>query len=677
MPHLLPDRSTLARAVRVRGLAVASALSCLCAAPAQGDSFTVLVMDPLASKLACACVAGYAQRDYAALGTFLQARLGQPVRTVHAESLVAGTAKADGRVDLVIGKHSVVVYDARAAQLPVVPLLSLSGTDGATTQRGLVVVRGADPAQQFGDLRGYRLLLGPAEAEEKHAAALALWQRAGLPAPAPLETFATCSIAAQALLALPAGERAAALVSSYAKPLLEGCGTIDAGALRVVGETAPVAFVTAFATSRVAPEDLAGLRRALLAVGSDEELCAALETRDGFVAYRAPVPAPVPWPGWRGAARDGFVPWLPDRLPQKPAVAWERRLHGQGLGGLAATGQFVIVGDRDDNDTEDLWLCLDAATGDVRWRFASAAPGELDYGNSPRATPLLAGDAVFLLGALGNLHCVDLATGRLRWQVDFATSFPAELPTWGFCGSPLLADGALVIAPGAPDASLVGLDPATGKLRWQTAGGPPAYASFLVAHFGGRRQLVGCDAGSFGGFDPATGERLWRLAPAGKGDFFVPTPLAVDGSLVFCSENHGTRLHRGRPDGTIDPEPAARCRDLAPDTTTPVVANGRLFGVWEGMHCLDVAAGLRPVWTAQDRAYGDHASLFASPAAVLVVSARGELVLLDAKADEHRVLGRQWAFDPPCEVYSHPALVGDRLYVRGPEAIRCLVLGAQ
>lgn len=659
-----------------RAWAFAGALSCLAAAAAQGRPFTLLVMDPLASKLACACVEGYAQRDYAALGAFLQQRLGQPVCVVHAESLAAGAAKAEGRVDLVVGKHSVVLHDAEAAGWAVTPLLSLCGADGVTTQQGLVVVRQADPARQLADLRGYRLFLGPVEAEEKHAAALSLWQRSDLPLPTPQEVFPTCNAAALALLELPAGARAAAVLSSYARPLLEGCGTIDAGSLRVVGATSPVAFVAAFATERIGPEDLATVRSALLAVAGDAELCTKLETAGGFRAYRAPQPAKAPWPGWRGVSRDGFVPWLPDRLPPQAQVAWERPLHGQGLGGIAATGRTVVFGERNDDDTEDVWLCLDAATGDVRWRFASAAPGELDYGNSPRATPLIAGDAVFLLGAFGHLHCVDLATGAVRWHVDFATSFPAELPTWGFCGSPLLVDGTLVVAPGAPSASLVGLDPATGRPRWQTAGGPASYASFLVARFGGRRQLVGCDAGSFGGFDPATGERLWRFAPTDKGDFYVPTPVAANGALLFCSENHGTRLHRGRADGTIDPEPAARCADLAPDTTTPVVANGRLFGIWEGMHCLDLDT-LRPLWTAEDRAYGDHACLFASPEAVLVVSARGELVLLDATAPEHRVLGRQWAFDPPREVYSHPALVGDRLIVRGPDSIRCLLLGSR
>ena len=41
----------------------------------------------------------------------------------------------------------------------------------------------------------------------------------------------------------------AAVISSYAAALLEGCGTIEKGAIRIIGETEPVPFVTVFYTA--------------------------------------------------------------------------------------------------------------------------------------------------------------------------------------------------------------------------------------------------------------------------------------------------------------------------------------------------------------------------------------------------------------------------------------------
>jgi hypothetical protein len=101
-------------------------------------SLVMVVMDPLARPLACACVAGYAQRDYDALAGFLTRRLGQPVRAVYAESLdkPLQTVRPE-RLVLVIGKEAVVRADAQAVGLAVHPVAQLTGLDGATTQSGL------------------------------------------------------------------------------------------------------------------------------------------------------------------------------------------------------------------------------------------------------------------------------------------------------------------------------------------------------------------------------------------------------------------------------------------------------------------------------------------------------------------------------------------------------------
>ena len=49
--------------------------------------------------------------------------------------------------------------------------------------------------------------------------------------------------------------------------------------------------------------------------------------------------------------------------------------------------------------------------------------------------------------------------------------------------------------------------------------------------------------------------------------------------------------------------------DLAPDTHTPIAIDGRLLGVWSGLHCLDAAAGLKPIWQSDDKAYSEYAAI--------------------------------------------------------------------
>ena len=252
--------------------------------PAVGE-LVLLVMDPLAKELSCPCVKGYAQRDYLALASHLAKRHQRAVKTVFSESLVA--ALRDGKlpagVDLIIGKRSVVEFDAKVSKLEVTPIGSLSGKDGVTTQQGLIVVPAKDPAKSVADLKGYRIVFGPEECDEKHKAALALLKQHGVQASAKLETCSACSDGATMILELGADVRAATVISSYAAPLLEGCGTIQKGDLRVVGKTAPVAFITAFATGKLSGKDRAAVQETLLELIESPKLCEALETQFGFV----------------------------------------------------------------------------------------------------------------------------------------------------------------------------------------------------------------------------------------------------------------------------------------------------------------------------------------------------------------------------------------------------------
>jgi ABC-type phosphate/phosphonate transport system substrate-binding protein len=248
---------------------------------------TVVVMDPLAKPLSCPCVAGYAQRDYDKLGAVLAKALGRKVNVVYFESLVAAL-KGDGspRADIVIGKESVVLHDAKSTGLKLSKVAMLTGKDGLTTQRGLVVVPAADAAKGIADLKEHRIYFGPAECDEKHTAAFRLLKEHGVAIPAKPETAVACDEGAIKILEMAAkGERGCAVISSYAKPLLEGCGQVPKGALRVVGETAEVPFVAAYINADVDRAAQTQLGEALLkSTAVNIGLRLALETKRGFVA---------------------------------------------------------------------------------------------------------------------------------------------------------------------------------------------------------------------------------------------------------------------------------------------------------------------------------------------------------------------------------------------------------
>ena len=253
----------------------------------SSQELTLVVMDPLCDRLACDCVEGYAQRKYEILGEFLQQRLGRKVSVFWGESVGAALEEERQKTaDIVIGKHSVVNNEAQAKAWTMRPLAQLTGGDGSVTQTGLIVVRKNDPATRIADLKDYRIFFGPDDCDEKYRAPMTLLKEHGVAIPEKPEISGACSEAATKLLDLDDDIRAAAVISSYAEPLLAGCGTIEKGDLRVLGVSDEVPFVTAFVSDKL-PKDLQmEIKAALLATGKASHVKDALQSNAGFIAFQ-------------------------------------------------------------------------------------------------------------------------------------------------------------------------------------------------------------------------------------------------------------------------------------------------------------------------------------------------------------------------------------------------------
>jgi outer membrane protein assembly factor BamB len=647
---------------------------------ASARPILLVVMDPLAKELACACVKGYGQRDYRKLAAWLESGLKQGVSIEFSDDLAETLKLAEpGQEVIVAGESSLIVENAKRATLACQPLCALTDPAGDTSLTASFVAQANDPAKELKDLRGRTFLFGLADTKENHAAVQSTLRAAGVESA--VEKRSVYTDAALDVLDSKSSPAPIAIIPGYALRLLEGCGSITRGDMKVIGKTEPFPFVTLFVSDTISAEKSQKILQTLLHLKTDENLLRAMESRDGFKPVTAGKPAAPQakaspdWPDWRGPGRDGHVPRLPLRLPETVKLVWKKAAMTGGLAGLSVSGGRLVLAERDFNEEHDVYRCLDADNGELLWRIKFPARGNLDYGQSPRATPVIHEGRAYLLGAFGDLRCVDLANGQLLWQRQLITEFQAELPTWGMCSTPLVVDDLLIVNPGGPDASLVALDKVTGRTRWAAPGSPAAYSAFICGEFGGHRQIVGYDQHSLGGWDVKSGQRLWRLVPPSEGDFNVPTPIAVSNGLIAATENNGTRLYHFDSSGRIIPAPVADYQDLSPDTATPVTTRDRVFGVHLGLHCLDLQGGLKRVWRRADDALGDYSSLITDGERVLVITIRGELILVDGAANECAVISRLQVFPDDVEVYSHPALVGERLFVRGGNSVVCVDLG--
>ena len=663
-------------------------------ARATDRELRIVVMDPMAAPLSCACVKGMGQRDYHSLARHLADHVGRPVKLIFEESLDLAYGRVGRNVDLIIGKQSVVRFDARQTKTPVRLVAQLSDLQGKTQLTGVVVVRKSDSAQRLADLTGHNVVLGPAEDEETHAAAKRLFAQHRPDRATTLETADSLEAAAYAVID---AEADAAVLPEFMPLFLEACGKIEPGALRVVGRTRPVPFVGVFASDSVDGKLEQSLLGSLRCVGDDAKLLAALESKHGFlgpqevaknrgshapraVAPLADGPRNVPatsvagWTDWRGPYRRGLSAHVPKQLPDKPRVLWSVEVTGPALAGISATSDYVVVSDKDAELEHDLFRCFDARTGRDLWTLRYRSAEKVDYTNAPRAAPVLHNGLVYLQGVWGELHCVNLKDGRVVWKTNLLEAFDAEPLTWGYSVPPLVMDEKLIVAPGAKDASIAALDLKTGEVIWKTPGHAVAYSAFIATTIGGVRQIVGYDVAGLGGWEPRTGRRLWEMVPPGRSDFHVGTPVEVDGRILVATENNATRLY-DFADGRIRRAPIALNDDLAPDTCTPVVVNDRVYcSAYGELFCLDLKNNLKTVWSVPNDLYYDHTNLIAGNDRVLIWNTSGDLILIRADVDRYEVVSHLRPFEGEVESVSHPAIVGNRLYVRVEKKLSCLSL---
>lgn len=653
--------------------------------------FVIVVMDPLSKPLSCECVRGYAQRDYDLLARHVGRSLNRRVKIVWFESLVEALADTGGQADLIIGKSSVVLFDAKKRNFAVRPIAQLTGQEGEVDQRGLFVVQKDDPARTLADLQGYRILMGSESHEEKSSAAELALQKAGVVLSGQRERFEACSKAASSLMRLPSKTPAAAVISSYAQPLLAGCGAIKKGDLRVVGTTASVPFVTAFIRDDADPATRQKLLESLLSTSKEPKLLQGLETLVGFVEWEKPkavpqvtppsaseVPEPrtsgTDWPQFRGPKRDGRVAWLPGRLPDlEKDLVWSTKLASDGIGGLMATSKMVVIGGRDTLDEKDRFIAFDLQSGRKLWKYEYSAPAELDYGNSPRATPVYAEGLVVTLGATGVLSVLEAETGESLWAHKLTKRFGAKSPEWGFCGSPLVIDDTIFLQVGTT-AAIAAIDLFTGKTKWQVNGPPIAYSSLQAAS--NKKLLIGVDERGYFARRTSDGSAVWKFEPPNSGDFGVPSPVLTRDGLVFASENNGLTMVDSTED-SFTRGATSVFEDLTPDTHTPVSVGDLLLVAFDGLHALETTSEMKPRWTLATSDITGHASIIASADRALVTTSRGVLLLFDLNAPDGRLIDRRQLAENHVTVLSTPAITDKRLLLRVGAELRCYRLAGK
>lgn len=180
-------------------------------------------------------------------------------------------------------------------------------------------------------------------------------------------------------------------------------------------------------------------------------------------------------------------------------------------------------------------LCVDIASGHVRWHFEAPAVFLSPPAFAPG--PAVTGGGVYLADHLGTVYALDATTGKDRWRI--ATE-PRQSPE-----PVLVAAGNVHVGSGS---ALYTLDAVTGTPKWRFAAGGELIGSPVVAdgrvHFGSADHVLYT-------LDATGGQLRWKLATGGE---ITGSPVARNGVVYACSKDRcvyaldavkGTATNRG------------------------------------------------------------------------------------------------------------------------------------
>ncbi|MBI3406654.1 MAG: PQQ-like beta-propeller repeat protein [Acidobacteria bacterium] len=383
-----------------------------------------------------------------------------------------------------------------------------------------------------------------------------------------------------------------------------------------------------------------------------------------MVSDRPVAPAPLPWGEFRGIKRDGIytegailTAWPSEGL--KPL--WKQPIGGGYSSFAIAQGKAYTIEQRRD---QEVVAAYDVKSGRELWTHGwNARFSEQMGGDGPRATPTWHDGLLYALGAAGDFHVLDAATGKLVWSKNILGDNGAENIGWGMSNSPLIVDDKVIVTPGGPHGkSVVAYDKKTGARIWGALDDRGSYTSPMLVTLAGVRQVLAVTATRVVGLKPEDGKVLWDYPWPTYADINSAQPVVLSGNQVLVSSgyDHGSVLiELSSNDKGLTARSVWENKNLKNRFNSNLLREGFVYGFDESIFtCIDAKTGERK-WKGGRYGYGqavlagDH---------IIVLTESGELVLLKATSESHQEVARFSAIEG--KTWNHPAIADGYLLVR-------------
>lgn len=390
----------------------------------------------------------------------------------------------------------------------------------------------------------------------------------------------------------------------------------------------------------------------------------------GLVALLSlPVAADGPsWTRFHGPNQDnqstdtGLLSQWPEGGPE---LLWTAQGVGYGYSSVTiADGRIFTSGNMDDRSVV---TALDAADGQILWQTPNGKAWKKSHPGT-RGTPTIDGDRVYDESPLGELVCLDAASGKRVWGRNILDDFQGKNIFWALSESVLIDGDRVVCCPGGKTC-MVALDKQTGDVVWKapSAGEPPGYATPTLAEYRGLRMIITLSLKSMIGVNADTGELLWQVKHESLHDENVLQPVYHDGHVFVSSLKIGSVKWKINVDGQkASIEEVWRSDQMDNHHDSVILLDGYLYGSSAIRNsgkwiCLDWNTG-QMQYAA--RGVGKGTVTYAD-GMLYTLSERRVIGLVKPTPTAHQIISR-FELPPQGEgpTWAHPVVCGGRLYLR-------------
>ena len=416
------------------------------------------------------------------------------------------------------------------------------------------------------------------------------------------------------------------------------------------------------------------------------------------------------WANWRGPAWNGSSTEknLPVKFSPTENVKWTAELPGPSAATPIIQGDNVYLTAADLKEQKLVALCVDRATGKVKWQHDAGSgykpagkgtPVALDY-RSNYASPSPVADSKRVVFFYGNGDLVAYSPdGQKLWARNMQKDYGDFCFGWTFSSSPQLFEGKLYFQLLQRDipvdgrgrnnspSLLLALNPDTGQELWRVERPSPARMESREAFTtpipfieNGRRELLLAGGDVLTGHDPETGKELWRwgtwnnnhLNPAYR---LVPSPVGGGGVVLACGPKREPvfavkAFSQGNAPLAWSSEPRSA---ITTDVPTPLFYNGKFYilsDVRKTLTCLEPADG-KVVWaTSLDGPSMCWASPTGADGKIYLLNLKGDAQVVDAANGQ--VLHTVAMAEGENDIRSSVAVSRGNLFIRTNSRLYCI-----